>query len=89
MRAARVLCCEGAATVALVKPARGSTPYQAKNSSRPRLYTRRVIGEETLSSLGPGKNRGHTEEELGSGSGWGKLVGSTGYGSRPNVQWRC
>jgi hypothetical protein len=24
--------------------------YQAKNSSRPRLYTKRVIGEETLSS---------------------------------------
>jgi hypothetical protein len=27
---------------------RGSWTYQAKNSSRPRLYTRRVIGEETL-----------------------------------------
>jgi hypothetical protein len=38
-----------AATVALVKPACGSRPYQLKNSSRPRLYTRRVIGEETLS----------------------------------------
>jgi hypothetical protein len=39
-----------ALTVALVKPARGSRLYQAKNSSSPRLYTRRVIGEETLSS---------------------------------------
>ena len=29
---------------------RGSRVNQAKNSSRPRLYTRRVIGEETLSS---------------------------------------
>ena len=37
-------------TVALVKPGRGSWPYQAKNSSSPRLYTRPVIGEETLSS---------------------------------------
>jgi hypothetical protein len=32
-----------AATVALVKPARGSCPYQAKNSSKPRLYTVTVI----------------------------------------------
>src|ERR1017187_2062517 len=38
-----------ALTVALVKPGRGSWPYQAKNSSSPRLYTRLVIGEETLS----------------------------------------
>src|SRR5208283_3904935 len=39
-----------ALTVALVKPGRGSSSYQAKNSSSPRLYTLRVIGEETLSS---------------------------------------
>ena len=39
-----------AATVALVKPGRGSRPYHSKNSSSPRLYTRRVIGDETLSS---------------------------------------
>jgi hypothetical protein len=39
-----------ALTVALVKPARGSRPYHAKNSSSPRLYTRLVIGELTLSS---------------------------------------
>src|ERR1017187_4130207 len=38
-----------ALTVALVKPGRGSRAYQAKNSSSPRLYTRLVIGEETLS----------------------------------------
>ena len=38
-----------ALTVALVRPARGSCEYQAKNSSSPRLYTRLVIGEETLS----------------------------------------
>jgi hypothetical protein len=38
-----------AATVALVNPARGSWSYQAKNSFRPRLYTRFVIGEETES----------------------------------------
>src|SRR5450755_2922060 len=37
-------------TVALVKPERGSRPYQAKNSFSPRLYTRFVIGEETLQS---------------------------------------
>src|SRR5437879_3520171 len=34
-----------AATVALVKPGRGSRPYHSKNSSRPRVYTRRVTGE--------------------------------------------
>jgi len=34
----------------LVKPARGSRPYQAKNSSSPRSYTRFVIGDETPSS---------------------------------------
>jgi hypothetical protein len=39
-----------AATVALVNPGRGSRPYQSKNSSSPRFYTRRVIGDETLSS---------------------------------------
>jgi hypothetical protein len=39
-----------ALTVALVNPGRGSRPYYSKNSSSPRLYTRRVIGEETLSS---------------------------------------
>ena len=33
----------------MMKPGRGSCPYQAKNSSRPRLYTRFVIGEETES----------------------------------------
>ena len=38
-----------AATVVLVKAGLGSWPYQAKNSSRPRLYTRFVIGEETES----------------------------------------
>jgi hypothetical protein len=37
-------------TVDLVNPGRGSRPYHSKNSSRPRLYTRRVIGDETLSS---------------------------------------
>jgi hypothetical protein len=36
-------------TAALVNPGRASWPYQAMNSSKPRLYTRRVIGEETLS----------------------------------------
>jgi hypothetical protein len=39
-----------AQTVALVNPGRGSSRYHSKNSSSPRLYTRRVIGEETLSS---------------------------------------
>jgi len=40
-----------ALTVALVNPGRGSwTDSHAKNSSSPRLYTRRVIGEETLFS---------------------------------------
>jgi CRISPR associated protein Cas1 len=40
-----------AATVAFVKPGRGSwMDSQAKNSSSPRLKTRLVIGEETLSS---------------------------------------
>src|ERR1035438_353480 len=39
-----------ALTVALVKPGRGSSSYHAKNSSSPRLYTRLVMGEETLSS---------------------------------------
>jgi hypothetical protein len=38
-----------ALTVALVKPGRGSWAYQAKNSSRAMLYTRLVIGDETLS----------------------------------------
>jgi hypothetical protein len=37
-------------TVALVNPGRGASLNHAKNSSSPRLYTRRVIGEETLSS---------------------------------------
>src|SRR5258708_652911 len=32
-------------TVALLKPERGSWPNQSMNSSSPRLYTRRVIGE--------------------------------------------
>jgi hypothetical protein len=36
-------------TVAFVKPGRGSRPYHSMNSSRPRLYTLFVIGEETLS----------------------------------------
>src|SRR5882672_3712888 len=35
-------------TVAFVKPGRGSCRYQAINSSSVMLYTRRVIGEETL-----------------------------------------
>jgi hypothetical protein len=39
-----------ALTVAFVKPTRSSAVYQARNSSSPRLYARRVIGEETLSS---------------------------------------
>src|ERR1017187_9445920 len=38
-----------ALTVALVKPGRGSWAYQQKNSSRAILYTRFVIGDETLS----------------------------------------
>jgi hypothetical protein len=42
-----------AATVAFVKPGRGSWPYHSMNSSSPRLYTRFVIGEETLSSTKP------------------------------------
>jgi hypothetical protein len=41
-----------AATVAFVKPGRGPFLYQKKNSSRPRFYTRLVIGEETESSTG-------------------------------------
>src|SRR5260370_14109878 len=32
-----------------VQPDRGSWPYQVKNSSSPRLSSRRVIGEETQS----------------------------------------
>lgn len=39
-----------AATVAFVKPARGSNAYQENSSSRPRLYTRHAIGEETASA---------------------------------------
>ena len=39
-----------ALTVALLKPGRGSSLNHAMNSSRAMLYTRRVIGEETLSS---------------------------------------
>jgi hypothetical protein len=39
-----------ALTVALLKPGRGSSRNQAINSSSAMLYTRRVIGEETLSS---------------------------------------
>jgi len=39
-----------ALTVALLKPGRGSSLNHAMNSSRAILYTRRVIGEETLSS---------------------------------------
>ncbi len=40
-----------AVTVAFVNPAgRASSMNQAMNSSSPRLYTRRVIGDETLSS---------------------------------------
>ena len=39
-----------ALTVALVKPGRGACWNQAMNSSSAMLYTRRVIGEETLSS---------------------------------------
>src|ERR1700722_6957653 len=40
-----------AVTVAFVNPAgRGASAYQAINSSNPRLYTRRVIGDDTLSS---------------------------------------
>ena len=40
-----------AVTVAFVNPAgRASSMNQAMNSSSPRLYTRRVIGDDTLSS---------------------------------------
>jgi hypothetical protein len=39
-----------ALTVALVKPGRGICSNQAMNSFRAMLYTRFVIGEETLSS---------------------------------------
>jgi len=39
-----------ALTVALVKPARGACWNHARNSLRAMLYTRLVIGEETLSS---------------------------------------
>src|SRR6185369_8241086 len=39
-----------ALTVALVKPGRGACWNQPRNSSSAMLYTRRVIGEETLSS---------------------------------------
>jgi hypothetical protein len=40
-----------AVTVAFVNPAgRASSMNQAMNSSSPRLYTRRVIGGDTLSS---------------------------------------
>jgi hypothetical protein len=39
-----------ALTVALVKPGRGACLNQSMNSSSAMLYTRRVIGEETLSS---------------------------------------
>ena len=39
-----------ALTVALLKPGRGSSRNHAMNSSSAMLYTRRVIGEETLSS---------------------------------------
>jgi hypothetical protein len=40
-----------AVTVAFVNPAgRTSSMNQAMNSSSPRLYTRRVIGDDTLSS---------------------------------------
>jgi hypothetical protein len=38
-----------AATAAFVNPGRRSSVYHAINSSKPR-YTRRVIGDETLSS---------------------------------------
>ncbi len=46
-----------ALTVALVKPGRGSWPYQEKNSLSAMLYTRFVIGEETLSSTNPFSHR--------------------------------
>ena len=39
-----------ALTVALVKPGRGACWNQARNSFSAMLYTRFVIGEETLSS---------------------------------------
>src|SRR5258706_14370111 len=39
-----------ALTVALVKPGRGACWNHAMNSFRAMLYTRRVIGDETLSS---------------------------------------
>jgi hypothetical protein len=49
-----------ALTVAFVEPGRGSRVNHAENSSRPRLYARRVIGEETLSSTSD-FNRRHSE----------------------------
>ena len=42
-----------ALTVALLKPVRDSRLYHSKNSSSAMLYTRRVIGEETLSNTSP------------------------------------
>src|ERR1051326_3122998 len=48
-----------ALTVALLKPGRGASLNQAINSSRAMLYTRRVIGEETLSSTSA-FNRSHS-----------------------------
>src|ERR1035437_4140518 len=51
-------------TVAFVNPGRGSCPYHSKNSSSPRLYTRRVIGDETLSSTNPF----HLRQSVGCGT---------------------
>src|ERR1035437_1271453 len=51
-------------TVAFVNPGRGSCPYHSKNSSSPRLYTRRVIGDETLSSTNPF----HLRQSVGRGT---------------------
>jgi hypothetical protein len=78
-----------ALTVAFVKPGLGACWNYTRNSSSAMLYTLLVIGEETLSSFAPGKAGAILGEELGSSGGWGKLVGSTGCGSRPTVQWCC
>jgi hypothetical protein len=54
-----------AVTVAFVNPAgRGASVNQAMNSSSPRLYTRRAIGDDTLSSTSA-FNRRHSGDLIG------------------------
>jgi transposase InsO family protein len=60
-----------ALTVAFVKPGRGACWNHTRNSSRAMLYTRFVIGEETLSSCW--KGQGHT----GRGTWIERLLGQT------------